>query len=132
MSKAMGLSKMIDRYVDALYSISNSLDEFSIKETLQRAVENLELLSKVLRDESIESRIDMATLSAIAFLEKRISKELPDHHFKALYNSIAEILRIADDLKKKLSPANYQRLIESTFSSASQRYKNKISSEPLG
>jgi hypothetical protein len=125
MSEVLGLSKMIDRYADALYSISDSLNEFSIKETLRRAVENLELLSKVLHDESLESRIDMATLSAIAFLEKRISKELPDHHFKALYSSIVEILRMTDDLKKKLSPANYQRLIESIINSASQRYRNR-------
>jgi hypothetical protein len=109
MSEAMGLSKMIDRYVDALYSISDSLDEFIVKNTLREAIENFGRLSYILPNE-YESNIDIATLSAIAFLEKRISKELPHDQFRALYNSVAEILRMADDLKKKLSPANYQRL----------------------
>jgi hypothetical protein len=124
MSKEMGLSKMIDRYVDALYSISDNLDEFIVKNTLREAIENFGRLSYILPNE-YESNIDIATLSAIAFLEKRISKELPDHHFKTLYSSVAEILRMADDLKKKLSPANYQRLIESILSSAFQRYRNR-------
>jgi hypothetical protein len=126
MSQEVGLSKSIDRYVDALYSISDSFDEFSVREVLRKAIENFELLSK-LRDESIESRIDMATLSAIAFLEKRISEELPRDQFKALYNSIAEILRITYDLKKKLAPENHQELIEAILTSASQRYRNRSS-----
>jgi hypothetical protein len=38
MSEVLGLSKMIDRYADALYSISNSPNEFIIKNTLREAL----------------------------------------------------------------------------------------------